>query len=160
MHASPADAARPSPLGRFRRPVVAVLGLAGAVAALLATAPAALLGDDPAPARPADSPMISHSVFFTLHQSTATGRAELTAACQKYLTGHEGVAYFAVGPRGEQFTREVNDKTFDVSLLVVFESEAAHDLYQDHPRHLEFIAEQKANWQTVRVFDAVVDAAK
>ena len=101
--------------------------------------------------------MISHSVFFSLKQPSEEGRAALTAACREYLTGHEGVRYFAAGPRGTEFVRGVNDQTFDVALLVVFESKAAHDLYQDHPRHEEFVAEQKANWQTVRVFDAVVE---
>ncbi|QDT17043.1 Dabb family protein [Alienimonas californiensis] len=144
--------------GRSRRFAV-VAGLSCAAAALLATAPAALLGEDPAPAQSA-SPMINHSVYFTLNESTPEGRAELVAACQKYLTDHEGTVYFAAGPRAEEFSREVNDQTFDVSLLVVFESKEAHDKYAVAPRHLEFIKEQKANWKTVRVFDSEVAPSK
>ena len=48
----------------------------------------------------------------------------------------------------------MNDKQFDVALHVVFESRAAHDQYQVHPRHVKFIEENKPNWATVRVFDA------
>jgi hypothetical protein len=48
-------------------------------------------------------------------------------------------------------------RDFDVSLHLVFTNQAAHDAYQDAPRHFDFIAEQKANWATVRVFDAVVE---
>lgn len=103
--------------------------------------------------------MISHHVCFTLHEPTAERRDALVAACRKYLSGHDGVTFFAAGPRAEEFDREVNDTAFDVALLVVFESKAAHDVYQDHPRHLEFIAEQKAHWKTVRVFDADVAGA-
>jgi hypothetical protein len=41
-------------------------------------------------------------------------------------------------------------------LHVVFASRAAHDTYQTHPRHLQFIAENKEGWTNVRVFDADV----
>ena len=50
--------------------------------------------------------------------------------------------------------REVNDLNFDVSLHLVFASKAAHDKYQDHPRHLKFVEENKENWEKVRVFDS------
>jgi hypothetical protein len=46
--------------------------------------------------------------------------------------------------------------SFDVALVLVFESQAAHDRYQEAPRHNQFIAEQSANWAQVRVFDALV----
>ncbi|MFH5803395.1 Dabb family protein [Alienimonas sp. DA493] len=152
------DSAAVSSRPASRRFVLAA-GLSCAAAALLAAAPAALLGDDSASA-PSASPMINHSVYFTLNESTPEGRAELVAACQKYLTGHEGTVYFAAGPRAEEFAREVNDQTFDVSLLVVFDSKEAHDKYAVAPRHLEFIEEQKANWKTVRVFDSEVAPTK
>ena len=103
--------------------------------------------------------MISHSVFFTLNEPTDANRDALVAACEKYLTGHEGVAYFAAGSRAAGFERPVNDVEFDVALLVVFETKAAHDLYQEHPRHEEFITEQKATWKRVRVFDAELPEA-
>ena len=41
----------------------------------------------------------------------------------------------------------------DVSWQCDFADKAAHDAYQDHPRHKQFIAENQANWKTVRVFD-------
>jgi Stress responsive A/B Barrel Domain len=50
----------------------------------------------------------------------------------------------------------VNDKDFDVALHIVFSDNAAHDKYQDAERHKQFIAEQKANWKSVRVFDSLV----
>ena len=33
---------------------------------------------------------------------------------------------------------------------------AAHDTYQDAPRHKQFIDENKDNWKKVRVFDSAV----
>ncbi len=46
----------------------------------------------------------------------------------------------------------------DIALLVVFPDIAAHDAYQEAPAHKQFIAEFKATWKQVRVFDATVSA--
>jgi hypothetical protein len=37
----------------------------------------------------------------------------------------------------------------------VFRSLADHDAYQQHPKHLQFIDENKPTWKKVRVFDSV-----
>ena len=42
---------------------------------------------------------------------------------------------------------------------VVFDNRASHDLYQDAPMHLRFVAENKPNWKQVRVFDSNVASA-
>ena len=34
-----------------------------------------------------------------------------------------------------RLAREVNDQGYDVSLHVHFRDKAAHDVYQEHPRH-------------------------
>lgn len=99
-------------------------------------------------------PQLAHIVFFTLHESTPIKRAELVAACNKYLSGHEGTVYFSAGTLNAELARPVNDRAFDVALHVVFRTKAAHDAYQQHPRHLQFVDENKANWKQVRVFDS------
>lgn len=98
---------------------------------------------------------LAHVVFFTLKDKSPEARDALLAACHKYLPQHEGVVHFSAGPRGEAYQRPVNDRQFDVALVVVFASEAAHDRYQESPAHKQFIAEQSANWAQVRVFDAL-----
>lgn len=95
-------------------------------------------------------------VFFTLNESTPEARHALVDSCHKYLTNHTGVAYFSAGARGEDFQRPVNDQDFDVALHVVFESREAHDTYQESPRHVEFVAANKASWKAIRVFDSYV----
>lgn len=100
--------------------------------------------------------MLAHAVFFTLHDPSPEGRAAAVAACRRLLSGHEGVIHFHVGERGPEFARPVNDQTFDVGLFMVFADKAAHDRYQSHPRHLEFIESGRASWREVRVFDAWV----
>jgi hypothetical protein len=100
--------------------------------------------------------LIAHNVFFTLKERTPAARAKLVAACKKYLTGHPGEVFFAAGVLAEALDRPVNDRDFDVGLHIVFQDQAAHDAYQDAPRHNEFIAACKEGWAKVRVFDSVV----
>jgi quinol monooxygenase YgiN len=101
-------------------------------------------------------PMIAHMVYFTLKDNSADAIEKLLASCRQHLTGHPGTVFFAVGTRVPDLLREVNDQEFHVGLHVVFENRAAHDTYQSHPRHLQFIAENKPTWAKVRVFDADV----
>ena len=100
--------------------------------------------------------MLGHMVYFTLKDNSPAAVEALLAACRKYLTGHPGTTFFAVGTLVPDLTRPVNQTDFDVAVQVVFESRAAHDAYQVAPRHVQFIDENKANWAKVRVFDANV----
>ena len=101
--------------------------------------------------------LLAHDVYFTLKDNTPAARAKLVAACKKYLTGHPGAVFFTVGTREQSLSREVNDQDFDVALHIYFKDRAAHDKYQDAPRHKQFIAENKQNWKKVRVFDSTVE---
>jgi hypothetical protein len=99
----------------------------------------------------------AHDVFFTLNDSTPESQQQLVEACQTFLSGHEGAVFFAAGTRATEMKRDVNDLGFDVSLHIYFRDEAAHEAYQRHPRHAEFIEKMKGNWKTVRVFDSWVE---
>ncbi len=102
----------------------------------------------------------AHDVYFALKDNSKEARTKLVAACKKYLTGHEGTVYFAAGTVASDLAREVNDRDFDVSLHLYFRDKAAHDKYQDAPRHKQFIEEQQGNWKKVRVFDSWVETGK
>ncbi len=102
----------------------------------------------------AADPQLAHMVYFKLKDSSPAACEKLVAACQKYLSGHEGTVYFSAGVLAEEFKREVNDRDFDVALNLVFQNKAAHDTYQDHPRHNKFIEENRETWAKVRVFDS------
>ncbi|WP_406699815.1 Dabb family protein [Singulisphaera sp. Ch08] len=103
--------------------------------------------------------MLAHNVYFTLKDKSASSRDNLVAACKKYLVAHPGVVFFACGTLQEELDRPVNDRDFDVALHVVFDSKASHDLYQEAPDHLTFIAENREGWAKVRVFDSEVESA-
>jgi hypothetical protein len=100
--------------------------------------------------------MVGHMVYFQLNDSTPANQQRLVDACKKYLTNHPGQVFFGVGLRGEAFARPVNDREWDVGLHIIFQTKADHDRYQDSERHVRFVAENKANWKKVRVFDALI----
>jgi hypothetical protein len=101
---------------------------------------------------------LAHDVYFTLRDASPQARQKLVQACRHFLAGHGGTVFFAAGVRADEMAREVNDRGFDVSLHVYFRDQASHDAYQEHPRHKQFIAENSANWASVRVFDSWVEA--
>jgi hypothetical protein len=107
-----------------------------------------------------DPKALAHDVYFSLNDASPLARSELVAACRKYLTGHEGTLLFSVGVVAADLARPVNDRDFDIALHITFASRVAHDLYQEHPRHKQFIAEQQKNWKRVRVFDSMVELVK
>jgi hypothetical protein len=98
--------------------------------------------------------LLAHNVFFALHDRSEAAQERLVEACRAYLAPHAGIVFFGCGTRAAELSREVNDLDFDVGLHVVFVNQAAHDHYQTTPAHLRFIAENKANWKRVRVFDS------
>ena len=100
------------------------------------------------------SPMIVHNVYFALNDNSPAAVQHLLSECRKYLDGHTGVVHFSCGTVCPTLTRPVNVRDFDVALHVIFRSMADHDAYQVHARHQQFIAENKANWKQVRVFDS------
>lgn len=103
---------------------------------------------------------LSHDVYFSLNDAAPAARSQLIDACKKYLSGHDGQLAFSVGVLAAELDRPVNDRDFDVALHITFATRAAHDAYQEHPRHEQFIAEQQKNWKRVRVFDSLVELAK
>ena len=104
----------------------------------------------------AAEPQFAHMVYFTLVSESPENQEKLIAACEKYLAKHDGEVYFSVGARATDFKRDVHDQGFSVALHIVFENKAAYEKYAPHPRHEKFIAENKALWSKVRVFDSYV----
>ncbi len=107
----------------------------------------------------AADPQLAHMVYFKLNDNSGASKAKLVAACKAFLSGHAGTVSFATGTLAGDLNREVNDRDFDVSLHLVFVNKEAHDKYQQHPRHLKFIEDNKENWAKVRVFDSYLSPA-
>jgi Stress responsive A/B Barrel Domain len=97
--------------------------------------------------------MFSHVViFWTDHEQPHTAD-ELLAGIKKYLEPIPGVAHFSVGKMVPS-PREVVDQSYHVALNIVFANKQAHDDYQAHPMHQEFVhAVLKRLCKKVRVYD-------
>ncbi len=108
----------------------------------------------------AAEPALGHMVYFKLKDNSDEAKQKLVTACHKYLSGHDGTLHFSAGTLVEDLDREVNDRDWDVALHLVFKNRAAHDTYQTHPRHKQFIEENRDNWAKVRVFDSYVTPGK
>jgi hypothetical protein len=106
----------------------------------------------------ADGATFIHMVFFWLRAGADASAAEaLAQGCRTHLTGIPGVLRLEVGfPAGTP--RDVVDNSYGVALIVEFADSAAHDVYQDHPDHLRFIAECSSLWSHVQVYDTVTHA--
>jgi hypothetical protein len=100
--------------------------------------------------------LLAHMVYFTLHDGSAENVRKLTESCYRHLQDIPGIVFFGAGPLVDDLARPVNVRDFHVGLNVVFATRAAHDAYQQDPRHLAFIAENKPTWAQVRVFDSWV----
>lgn len=95
-----------------------------------------------------------HTVFFyTPEGQTAEELADLEAGIRT-LAAIPSVLEFYVGPAAGT-PREVVDNSYGISLIVHFADQAGHDLYQDHPIHLEFIEKHQDQWEKVQVYDSL-----
>lgn len=99
-----------------------------------------------------------HAVFFYCKAdiTEAQMRAQINDAYD-LLGDIPSVRRIDSGLRDVDADRPVNVTDYDIGLTVYFEDRAGHDIYQDHPRHLEYVNRHKANWDSVRVFDFVAE---
>lgn len=97
---------------------------------------------------------LTHSVFFSLKDPTESNIQQLVDDCYQYLADADGLLSLHAGARIADLDRPVNDDQFHVALIVILESRAAHDAYQEMADHLTFIERNKDTWASVRVFDA------
>jgi hypothetical protein len=129
----------------MKNAVIALLGIA--LASALALEARALI-------RGESDPKLAHMVFFELKDHSQEAQDKLIAACDKYLSSHEGVLYFSVGTRATDVDEPVSVKDFDVALHVVFANKQAKAKYLESKRHHQFVEENRALFEKVRVFDS------
>ena len=97
--------------------------------------------------------MFVHSVYFWVHEGTsASAVAQLATDCQEFLSQIPTVRQLWAGLPA-MTPRAVVDNSYAVGLTVVLDDEAGHEVYQNHPLHLQFIARNKAIWKRVQVYD-------
>ena len=98
--------------------------------------------------------MFVHTVFFWLaHPESQSDRDALHAGLGS-LKGINNISVAYIGKPADT-RRPVIDHTYDFSATLIFTDRAAHDAYQVHPVHLEFVAECAHLWNRVQIYDAV-----
>lgn len=117
--------------------------------ATLGLAPLAVQAQDKFPGR------FVHMVFFWMNED-----AQDEKTIKKFMKGTEAffkkvdkIKTYHIGkPAGTP--RDVVDGSYQVSLVVTFDSKADQDVYQAHQAHLDYIEEYKGLWKRVQVYDS------
>jgi hypothetical protein len=98
--------------------------------------------------------MVVHTVYFWLNETSPAGEGQrLSESCLTLLGKIPGVRHIWTGRPAATPKRDVIDNSYDVGLTVILDDLPAHDVYQDHPLHKEFIARHKAHWKRVQIYD-------
>lgn len=100
--------------------------------------------------------MLQHNVYFYLNDDVTTEEREEFEAGLKVLLGIEEVYKSEIGIPGATEQRDVTDHSFVYSVFSWFETMDDHEVYQEHPTHLEFIDKYSNLWADVRVYDSEI----
>lgn len=95
-----------------------------------------------------------HHVFFWLKQPNIAADADQLAAGLLKLSKVKTIQQFHIGKPADT-NRDVVDKGYGISWLVVFKNAADEESYQTDPIHLKFIEECAHLWSKVVVYDSV-----
>ncbi len=98
--------------------------------------------------------MFVHTVFFWLNRPESQDDRDALRAGLESLKGIDAISKAYVGIPADT-RRPVIDHSYDFSLTFVFADRAAHDAYQVHPIHLEFVDVCKHLWLRVQIYDTV-----
>ncbi len=99
--------------------------------------------------------MLVHSVRFYLPADITPERRAALHAGLESLRAVPTVRQLFIGTPAPVPARPVVDAAYGFALTVIFDDVAGHDAYQTHPVHLKFVADNKASWTSVAIFDAV-----
>ncbi len=98
--------------------------------------------------------MLYHCVYFWLKpELTPAQRAEFRRGVES-LKGIKAVEKVSVGVPAKTTPRPVIDASYDVALVVECKDVAAEAAYQVDPLHLAFVANFKAFWTRVQIYDS------
>lgn len=101
-------------------------------------------------AKPAKS-MLVHQVYFWLKNPKKDLKAVMKGC--KDIGKLKSAHSYQVGVPAATGKRDVIDDSYDIALTVNFKSIADHDLYQEDPIHLKFVADHSDKWEKVQIYD-------
>jgi hypothetical protein len=100
--------------------------------------------------------MFVHSVYFWLKPDLTQEQVDTFWRGVRSLTTIESVRQGHVGTPAAT-DRPIIDRSYSCALVVVFDDESGHDLYQAHPIHDRFREECSPCWSKVLIYDAVTE---
>ena len=98
--------------------------------------------------------MIRHAVYFWLKNAGSREDRDRLAAGLAGLRKIDVVRDLQIGIPADTADRDVVDKSFDVSILALFDNEADEGSYAVHPLHDRFLEECEHLWERVVVYDS------
>jgi hypothetical protein len=101
----------------------------------------------------ANNIFIHHVYFWLQNPSSEDDRLKLIAGLEK-LSKVKTIKMFHIGKPADT-NRDVIERTYAVSWMLIFENKEDQDSYQTDPIHLKFIDECKHLWSKVIVYDSV-----
>lgn len=96
-----------------------------------------------------------HTVYFWLDTDLTPSEIEEFEKALMTLGTIPTIKKYYWGPPAPTEKRPVIDDSYDYAINVHFESIEAHNIYQEHPLHLEFL-KQAPKWTRVQVYDNLI----
>ncbi len=100
--------------------------------------------------------MFIHSVYFWLKPELSDDEKAKFRAGARSLLAIESVRHGFLGTPAPT-DRPVIDRSYSAALTVIFDDQAGHDAYQDHPIHDKFRLECADLWSKVLIYDSVTN---
>lgn len=97
--------------------------------------------------------MFVHHVLFYLNNPDSPADREALIEGLQTMTALDGVKLAHIGKVADT-DREVINRTYSVSWLLIFDDQAAQDAYQVDPIHHEFVKNCAHLWKTVVIYDS------
>ncbi len=99
--------------------------------------------------------MFVHSVYFWLKPDITDQERTKFWSSVRSLGDIESVKHCFIGTPAST-DRPIIDRSYTCALVVMFDDEAGHDVYQVHPLHDKF-RECSSLWSKVLIYDAVTN---
>jgi hypothetical protein len=97
--------------------------------------------------------MFTHVVLFWLKPlAPPETKPQMIDDCASLLAKIPGVRTITTGVPA-MTPRPIVDNSYQVGLCVILDDSAAHDVYQSHPLHKEFLDKFRQHWQDLKVYD-------
>jgi Stress responsive A/B Barrel Domain len=98
--------------------------------------------------------MFIHHVYFWLKNTESTEDLEQLKNGLQTLTVIETIGMYQIGIPATT-SRDVIDRSYSVSWMLMFDNLEDEEIYQHHPKHKKFVEDCSHLWSKVVVYDSV-----